>query len=239
MKKILLGLLSVFILGGCSSSPVSVTKEDSAWHQVQQTKKMENKRINYQAHNGNEGIDTSNSNNFYLGETVGLRSYSKKNSSFSYSSFEKERKETLSRLCKEVSENKKEIRSCSSLLQGQIPLFPVFFDVGSSLISESFYSILDQTATFMNLNPGFTLNIVGFTDDTGTQSVNDVLANSRAASIVNYLVNKGVDPLRLSSDGKGKTGYLLKNVNKENRGVNRRASIILQFDKEMKTLKSN
>jgi len=65
--------------------------------------------------------------------------------------------------------------------------------------------------------------IVGHTDATGTDTLNDKLSRQRAAAVKAYLVQNGVDPSMLDASGVGARD--LKNPSDPDGGENRRVEI--------------
>lgn len=79
------------------------------------------------------------------------------------------------------------------------------FDYDSDRIREQSYEKLNHAAEVLLANPDFKFIVEGHTDAAGSVDYNQKLSNRRAASVVRYLANKGVDTTKLSSIGKGKS----------------------------------
>jgi outer membrane protein OmpA-like peptidoglycan-associated protein len=103
----------------------------------------------------------------------------------------------------------------------------ISFDTGRSDIKPNLRPILDKFATGLQGNPAAKVNIVGHTDNTGSDAVNDPLSVNRAASARNYLVGKGVASSRISIDGRGSREPIAANDTAENRAKNRRVEIFV------------
>ena len=88
-------------------------------------------------------------------------------------------------------------------------------------MSESFNE-LDRLYDILKENKGMKIEISGHTDDKGSDEYNKNLSNSRAKSVLNYLVNKGINADRLTSIGYGESQPVVKNDSDENRAYNRR-----------------
>lgn len=90
------------------------------------------------------------------------------------------------------------------LKKGQIiALSNIFFDTDKfDLKSESFFE-LDQFVSLLKQNPSINVEISGHTDNTGGKEYNLKLSQNRANSVVEYLVNKGIDKKRLTAKGYG------------------------------------
>lgn len=63
--------------------------------------------------------------------------------------------------------------------------------------------LLDKFAYGLKDNPAATVRIIGYTDSTGTDAINNPLSVNRAASTRDNLAARGVDPNRIAIDGKG------------------------------------
>lgn len=79
------------------------------------------------------------------------------------------------------------------------------FDYNSDRIREQSYDKLNHAADVLLANPDFKFIVEGHTDAAGGVDYNQKLSERRAASVVRYLANKGVDTTKLSSVGKGKS----------------------------------
>jgi outer membrane protein OmpA-like peptidoglycan-associated protein len=81
----------------------------------------------------------------------------------------------------------------------------------------------------MNQNPGMKLNIAGHTDWVGSDEYNQKLSDSRAASVMNYLISKGVDASRIKSKGYGESTPIADNKTAAGRAKNRRVELMLSY----------
>ena len=77
------------------------------------------------------------------------------------------------------------------------------FEFDSAVLHESSYPSIDSLANFLNENPSITIEISGFTDDSGTEEHNQKLSQDRANSVKEALINKGVDAARMTAVGYG------------------------------------
>lgn len=101
----------------------------------------------------------------------------------------------------------------------------VSFDTGRSAIKPNFGPILNQFATSLNQNAVTTINIIGHTDSTGSDSVNNPLSVDRAEAARDYLVSRGVARNRISTDGRGAREPIADNNTQQGRDKNRRVEI--------------
>jgi outer membrane protein OmpA-like peptidoglycan-associated protein len=101
----------------------------------------------------------------------------------------------------------------------------VSFDTGRSAIKSNFAPILTQFATSLNQNPVTTVTIVGHTDTTGSDAVNNPLSIDRADAARDYLVSRGVARNRIMTDGRGSREPVADNNTSQGRDQNRRVEI--------------
>ena len=103
----------------------------------------------------------------------------------------------------------------------------VSFDVGRYAIKPNMRPVLDRLASTLNQHPVTTVTIVGHTDSTGSDAVNDPLSVNRAASTRDYLVQRGVSAQRIAVDGRGSRQPVADNSTASGRAMNRRVEIFI------------
>ena len=103
----------------------------------------------------------------------------------------------------------------------------VSFDVGRYDIKPNMRPVLDRLATTLNQHPVTTVTIIGHTDSTGSDAVNDPLSINRAASTRDYLVRRGVSSQRIGIDGRGSRQPVADNSTASGRAMNRRVEIFI------------
>lgn len=103
----------------------------------------------------------------------------------------------------------------------------ISFDTGRADIKPNFRPILDKFAASLVQNPATTVTIIGHTDSTGTDAVNNPLSISRAASTRDYITARGVAVSRISIDGRGSREPIASNDTAESRAKNRRVEIFV------------
>ncbi len=103
----------------------------------------------------------------------------------------------------------------------------VSFDTNRYEIKSNLRPILDRFATTLNQNPVTTVTIIGHTDNTGTDAINNPLSVNRAASTRDYLVARGVVTSRIAIDGRGSREPIADNNTSEGRAKNRRVEIFV------------
>jgi outer membrane protein OmpA-like peptidoglycan-associated protein len=98
----------------------------------------------------------------------------------------------------------------------------VNFAKGKATLTKESEATLEQAFISLVLNPDFRLEIAGYTDNTGDQAKNDQLSLERANTVREWLVNRGIDPGRLLTVGKGPREPVASNDTPEGRAANRR-----------------
>ena len=81
----------------------------------------------------------------------------------------------------------------------------ITFATDQSYISTGFHDTLDAIAKVMNKYEKTFLSIEGHTDSTGKAEYNQSLSEQRALSVKNYLLNKQILDVRLSTQGWGES----------------------------------
>lgn len=103
------------------------------------------------------------------------------------------------------------------------------FETGRALIKKVSFPIMDAITKVMVDNPSYKLIIGGHTDNVGSDQTNITLSKNRADAVANYLITKGIDPLRISSTGYGETSPVDTNDTAAGRTRNRRVEFKVEF----------
>lgn len=103
----------------------------------------------------------------------------------------------------------------------------ISFDTGRSDIKGNFAPILDRFADGLRNNPNAEVRIIGHTDSTGSDAINDPLSLQRAESTRNYLTSRGVNGARIQVQGMGSRQPVASNSTAEGRSRNRRVEIFV------------
>ena len=101
----------------------------------------------------------------------------------------------------------------------------ISFAVGRSDIQSNFAPVLDRFAEGLRNNPNTDVRIIGHTDNTGSDAINNPLSLDRAASTRNYLTGRGIDGRRISIEGMGERQPIATNETADGRSRNRRVEI--------------
>ena len=102
----------------------------------------------------------------------------------------------------------------------------VSFDTGRADVKPQMRSVLDQFA--QGLDSGSRVTIVGHTDSTGSDAINDPLSRQRAEAVRNYIETRGVASSRIDVVGRGSREPVASNDSDAGRARNRRVELFLR-----------
>src|SRR6185503_21341139 len=100
------------------------------------------------------------------------------------------------------------------------------FDVGRSDVKGNMRPVLDEFSR--GLDASMTVRVVGHTDATGSDTINNPLSVRRAEAVRDYISGKGVNPTRVATEGHGSREPVADNANPSGRAQNRRVEIFLR-----------
>lgn len=109
----------------------------------------------------------------------------------------------------------------------------VLFSTGSYTLTPVAEAALAKVAYNLGQFPDTDITIVGFTDNTGSQSLNDKLSLERAQSVENYLAARGISTSRMKAIGQGWNNPIASNATAAGRAQNRRVEIYITANKQM------
>jgi OmpA-OmpF porin, OOP family len=101
----------------------------------------------------------------------------------------------------------------------------LLFDTGSATLQPQSSDQLDNIAAILKAYPSAKINLGGYADSTGDAAENAKLSTERADNVMAALVQRGIDPSRLSAQGFGQESPVANNGTEEGRQNNRRVSI--------------
>lgn len=106
-----------------------------------------------------------------------------------------------------------------------IVLNNIFFDTKKTELKPESIAELDNIIALLNENPTVSIQIIGYTDDVGSDADNLLLSKGRANAVVNYLIGKGIAKNRLEALGLGESNPIADNATEEGRAQNRRTEL--------------
>jgi outer membrane protein OmpA-like peptidoglycan-associated protein len=112
-------------------------------------------------------------------------------------------------------------------LQMVLEVSDILFEFDKWVIRADGVPELDKWAVYFQENPQVTADIYGHADSTGPSTYNLNLSEKRAQAVINYLVDKGVDPKRFIAKGFGESQPAVPNTTSEGRQKNRRVELNL------------
>lgn len=100
------------------------------------------------------------------------------------------------------------------------PQFSVFFEVNSSVISETQKEKVAAAAQMLKDDPSLKFDLVGHADKTGGAAYNDILSKARSQAVYDMLTKSfGIEAGRLTVEGKGYNDPLAVDILSVNRRV--------------------
>lgn len=113
------------------------------------------------------------------------------------------------------------------LEEGKLISYGIYFDVNSDKVKPESYGTLNDIAKVIK-EANVKVQIVGHTDNTGSDATNLELSKRRAASVKAELVKMGVSADMLTTDGAGASKPIAPNDTPSNKALNRRVEFIKQ-----------
>jgi outer membrane protein OmpA-like peptidoglycan-associated protein len=103
----------------------------------------------------------------------------------------------------------------------------VLFDTARAELKSGAGRKMDQLGQFLVEHPDRRVQIDGFTDSVGTDSYNEDLSQRRADAVKTALINRGVQPSRIGTEGYGKAYPVANNNDSGGRQLNRRVEVVI------------
>ncbi len=105
---------------------------------------------------------------------------------------------------------------------------PVYFDFDQAGINAEMRQVVTSNASYMKDNLSTVIVIEGNCDERGTNEYNLALGERRAINVKEYMVNLGVDPMRIRTVSYGEERPLFSAQNDLDWSQNRRADFIAE-----------
>lgn len=103
---------------------------------------------------------------------------------------------------------------CMNLIpEKAITVENVYYDYDKATLRKESFPALDSLVALLNDNPTMLIELSAHTDSRGGDDYNQVLSDARAKSVVDYLIQKGIDKGRLMPKGYGETMPVAPNEN--------------------------
>jgi len=112
------------------------------------------------------------------------------------------------------------------------------FAIGSAKLKQEGNNQLNGVVEFAVNQPDARLEVIGYTDITGSEKLNLKLSLARAEAVKKYLVKHGIAPDRIVTKGLGPANPIGDNKTKAGRALNRRVEIRSVIKEQRKVLSS-
>ncbi len=109
-----------------------------------------------------------------------------------------------------------------------IDLKTIRFETGSAELEAGYQADLVRLVNWLESNPNASVEIIGHTDNVGSDKSNLILSSNRAKTVKSFLVAAKIDESRLSASGKGNSEPISSNDTDEGRADNRRVEILIK-----------
>jgi outer membrane protein OmpA-like peptidoglycan-associated protein len=111
-----------------------------------------------------------------------------------------------------------------------VSMSDVLFDTGRYTLKPGTREKLAKVAGILLAYPGLNIEVGGYTDNVGSDAMNQTLSDHRASSVSDYLVQQGVAPTALTAKGFGNTLPVASNSSSAGRQQNRRVELLVSGD---------
>jgi outer membrane protein OmpA-like peptidoglycan-associated protein len=108
-----------------------------------------------------------------------------------------------------------------------VSMSDVLFDTGKYSLKPGAREKLAKVAGILLAYPGLDIAVGGYTDNVGSDAMNETLSQNRAGSVRDYLVQEGVATNSVSATGFGNTLPVASNDNASGRQQNRRVELLV------------
>ena len=104
----------------------------------------------------------------------------------------------------------------------------ILFKFNSDEVLDMFSIKLGEIIDYFKSNTGYTIKLIGHTDDVGDASYNEKLSLKRAKALKDYFVRRGVDEDKIHAEGRGEAEPAAQNDSEDGRYLNRRVEVSLE-----------
>jgi len=122
----------------------------------------------------------------------------------------------------EVIESKKEIT---------FEISSIYFATAKSMLKSESIPVLRMVVDLLKKYPDYTVEVIGHTDDVGSEENNLSLSKSRAIAVVEFINKNIINTGRIFAEGHGESEPIASNETKDGRSKNRRVEFSLKKEK--------
>lgn len=108
-----------------------------------------------------------------------------------------------------------------------VSMSDVLFDTGKFSLKPGAREKLSKVAGILLAYPGLDIEVGGYTDNVGSDEMNQTLSENRAGSVRDYIVQQGVSTNSVTAKGFGETLPVASNDNSAGRQQNRRVELLV------------
>lgn len=120
------------------------------------------------------------------------------------------------------------VAECQPAFEGLLAKGRIRFATGSAELSRESLALLDHIVDVAQRCKEAEITIEGHTDNVGNEADNIDLSKRRAAAVVSYISEAGIDTSRMSSEGYGQNRPVASNDSAEGRAQNRRIEFVVK-----------
>ncbi len=99
------------------------------------------------------------------------------------------------------------------------------FETGKATLEAESFSVIDELVAYLKRKEDVKIELGGHTDNVGSAANNLKLSQERANTVMAYLLEKGIDPERVTAKGYGLTQPVADNKTEDGRAQNRRTEV--------------
>jgi outer membrane protein OmpA-like peptidoglycan-associated protein len=123
---------------------------------------------------------------------------------------------------------------------GRVDVYGLTFDTGKSSLKPSSKTTLTELSQILNDNPQLNLDVIGHTDNVGSEESNLKLSQDRSEAVIAALASDyGINPTRLNPIGKGQSQPISSNDTEKGKATNRRVEFVVQTGSVTQTAVTN
>lgn len=109
----------------------------------------------------------------------------------------------------------------------------VLFGFNEAVLGASAKGNLDKLVNVLNKYPDTNIEVIGHTDDKGTDKYNQQLSEKRAQATTAYLRSQGIAAGRTNAKGMGESDPVSENTTEDSRSQNRRVEFVITANQQM------
>jgi len=101
----------------------------------------------------------------------------------------------------------------------------IFFSANSTKLTDESMVVMNEVVEALIRHRDIIIKVMGYTDNVGNISMNNMLSKTRADTVVDYLVSRGIPATRLKAEGYGMMWPIADNESVTGREQNRRVEL--------------